>query len=792
MSAWYFNMNTAAIKSLPKIRRALSNSFSEFISDNISYEKCKSNIVNYYSSFIYVIGNENYSGLDILNDENKLSEHLHQFLGFIYSVLPTNSPYSSASIAVKLFSSIAEDKQLSIDTPKIFKITNSQIQSYISVFNELKPCKKRLNYLNGWQVKSKDSEIFNFNIGKFHDTFGDVITSKIYGAVCNYGLTLWSKTLLIKLKTLTYLLNAFSEQCNSARELEINLDAMNSYSFFERVMWSMFTKVNLSGRQPKRFFTDWSNTVIIFTQCFIDTGIFDEPIYPILTPEFREDSQPIAKLSQGGKLSASEEKLWLANIPLHIKDEQVINDIENRLRVSEEHVRSAFHEQLLIIQKRHDRNSNLLKTGRIKTELHKNLLNSKKVQMGKSHISNVVTTFNFYGINSYLSDYFSFLKGHGTNTLTSDELQAELNLPSTDTLGALCTLLVLEHPSLTPSTLEAWELYNSQGEQVGYKSSGNGEVIVVNKKRKGINDAEQVIPLNEYSQAIVQTIITHTKFARDYLKANPSTKLVKKSDWRKMLIIADYSKAEWQSRFAKNVLNKGSKSFYRRWIAEYSNNLLSDSDKSLLSLTISFRSARRLRAIRIYIQTRSLKAVSEALGHKEVDMPLLSRYLPESLISFFNARWIRQFQNALVYHAMKDSEYLFESIDIKPEYLEEFLKNHRINDIPALFEKFKTTSENNLLNSALTEQPEFDEVTFTVTTPLLQILIAIKTIVDESKLKANKDVFKDIVSTWYEAATFLLTDLDLESRENKERQAMLDRAKQNPLDIAYFRRALLC
>ncbi|HCE3245590.1 hypothetical protein [Vibrio parahaemolyticus] len=785
-------MNTAAIQTLPKVQNALSKSLSKLISDSVSSKRHKSSILNYYSSFVYVIGHENYTGMDILNDAYKLSKHLHQFLGFIYSVLPIEGLYNTARQALNAFTSIAEDKQLSIDIPKIYNIPTSVTQEYISKFNALKPCRKRLNYLNGWQVTSKEGQTYNFTIGQFHETFGDVITSKIYEAVCNYGLTLKSKTLDGKLKYLSYLLNAFTQHSDSKKDLETQLDAMNSHHFFERVMWSMFTRTNRIGNKPKRFFIDWSSMVTAFTQCFIDSEIFDEPISPFLTPNFKEDSQPIAKASIGGKLTASEEKLWLANIPLHIKDEEVIQIIEDRLRVSEEHVRSVFHKQFLAIKERHERNQVFIKTGRIKTTTNKGLSMSERVPMGKANLANVIATFHHYGINGISSKYSYFLRSYGENKLKSDELQTELNLPTTDTLGALCTLLVLEHPALTPSALESWELYDAQDQQVGYKRSGHNNVIVVCKDRKGADNAQQVIILNEYSQEIVETMIAHTAFAREYLKANPSSEPNRQNEWRKMLIKAAYHKAEWEDRFGKNMTNKTSTSFFRRWVADYSHSELSNSDKSLLSEVVSLRSARRLRAIRIYIETRSLRAVSEALGHKMVDMAILSRYLPESLMTFFNARWIRQFQNALIYQAMENSEYLFEAIDISPEYLDEFLKNHRINDIPALFDKFKTTSEHTLATSEDTEQPEFDEVTFTVTETLLRVLIAIKSVVDESKQKNDKQTFKDIVSTWYEAATLLLTDLDLDSRQNYERKALLESAKGNPLDPEHIRGALLC
>ena len=257
-----------------------------------------------------------------------------------------------------------------------------------------------------------------------------------------------------------------------------------------------------------------------------------------------------------------------------------------------------------------------------------------------------------------------------------------------------------------------------------------------------------------------------------------------------MLIKADLKKASWCFGFSGNIATALMGSAYRQWVYNHPSSMHED-DKLLLSKSVGLRSGRKLRAIRTYIKTHSLREVAEILGHETVNVDLLNKYLPSALMDFFNARWIRQFQNALIYTAMQESDYLFEAVDIKPENLDEFLQNHGIHDIPKLFDKFKNDAT---LSLAEKEDPRelFDEVTLTITKNVMRVLIAIKSIVDSSKEAQDGQTFRDIVSTWYEAATLILTDDARENTINVERSQLIAIAKKSPLDIQFVVGALTC
>jgi len=249
-------------------------------------------------------------------------------------------------------------------------------------------------------------------------------------------------------------------------------------------------------------------------------------------------------------------------------------------------------------------------------------------------------------------------------------------------------------------------------------------------------------------------------------------------------------KARWCFDFSANIRIAMMSSPYRQWVYNHPSSMHED-DKLLLSNSVGLRSGRKLRAIRTYIKTNSLREVAEILGHETVNVDLLNTYLPSALMDFFNARWIRQFQNALIYIAMQESDYLFEAVDIKPENLDEFLQNHRIHDIPKLFGKFKNDATLSLVDKE-ESRVIFDEVTLTITKNVMRVLIAIKSIVDSSKESQDGQNFRDIVSIWYEAATLILTEDARESTINLERSQLIAIAKKSPLDIQFVVGALTC
>lgn len=333
-------MNPVAIKSLPAVQNAISPAFKKLLLDN-STKSYSGVVVNYYAAYISTFKSGSYGALDILNRPELLLKQLRCFVGFIYSQCDCKKAYDVAYPVIKTFEALTKHE---INIPQLSSVeVNEGIGQCIDEFKSLQVSPDRLAYLDGWQIKSKEDKAFNFAIGAFHEAFGNELTADIYHHVCEYGTTQKSTSLRGCAKSLAALLNSFTTHCNSADDLRAQLKTNKLSSFLEKVMLYSFTSHLSKGNKGAVFFSSWANVINVFRICFIDSGLIDEPVRPILTPPFKKDSQPIVKIATGGKLTSNEEKLWLASIPLYIKDEVAIQVIEDRLRASEEHVRASYH-----------------------------------------------------------------------------------------------------------------------------------------------------------------------------------------------------------------------------------------------------------------------------------------------------------------------------------------------------------------------------------------------------------------------------------------------------------------
>ena len=92
---------------------------------------------------------------------------------------------------------------------------------------------------------------------------------------------------------------------------------------------------------------------------------------------------------------------------------------------------------------------------------------------------------------------------------------------------------------------------------------------------------------------------------------------------------------------------------------------------------------RASKAVQLYLIQNDTQKMAEALGHKYYRPELLSFYLPETILNFFQSRWIRIFQKGIICEAMKDSKNFFKASKFNSlEELEEFMNLHSLKNIP--------------------------------------------------------------------------------------------------------------
>ncbi|HHF2920731.1 TPA: hypothetical protein ACPJ0H_004262 [Vibrio diabolicus] len=779
-------MNTSILRELSLLNTALSGEYSNYLASAVASSVTKSHrqlVLNIYAAYCYVVEQGNYTAFNILNDSTSLNTHFQSFIGFIYDNDNINLKrrYYYCNLFKLIFRYIAQDKQLDLNDVKLSKTKITEdTKNCLAQFRQLEIDKTKADYLNGWQVVSKEGKSIEAHLDTLYVHFGEEFTNKVHLALQNYAFTQKSTSMIKVLGLFKILFVGISTVYNEREGLTIEalLSRNHVQLFFHKVYKVLFVRSQAAQHCPKSFHSRWRDIINRYEECFVNTDIFSEPHKPFIVPDWKDPKDKAPTFSVGGNTTQTENNRWFANIPLKIKDEEAVSIIQQRVERDMAHIRHVCLLKFDELLEREDRNKAFLNTGLVKplsvnshnTQYHNNV--------GADKLNNTVATFYVHGIDAK-QHYSSFLGFFGD----TKRLITELNLPTTSTLNTLLTLLVMEHPLITPSWLARWELFDAHGNKVGYKQVGNQYIAVSYKSRKGATNAQQEVVLNQFSKSVVEFLIQHTHIAREYLKQKGDV------NWRKMILTATYSNVICPSNL--NTTLHYANDFYD-WLRDKSlfdkNSDITLEDAQVISDIHSLRSIRRHCGFQIYLETRSMNAVAEALGHEKKDAELLTSYLPKPLMDFFNDRWVRQFQNAILLEAMKDSVYRLDAVNMSAEDIEEFLNNHGISNIPEHFDHgfVQQTANDNETSESLA----FEQLTYTISTSLLQLLIAIRVIVESSDDECS---FLDIVFHWYQSAVFILDTLNSGKHSaDTDLMEMLDIANNNKLDTDSVKGALLC
>ncbi len=781
-------MNVKTLNERSLLKTALSVEYSNYLTlaAEFSVTPCHIQVpLNVYSAYCYLVKQGNYSALEILSDSSSLNAHFQSLIGFVYNYddITIKHRYVIGNRLKNLFCYIAQDKHLTLDEVKLstLKITEDA-SSCLAQFRKLNIDKTKADYLDGWRVLSKEGKEHEAHLDTLYVNFGEAFTNKVHLALKNYAFTQKSSSLTSALIDLKKLFVGFSTVYSDRECLTIEalLSRNHVQLFFHKLFKVLFVRSQAAHNCPKDFHIRWRNTINYYTECFINTGVFAEPHKPFIVPGWKDPKDEAPTFSIGGNVTQPENLRWFANIPLKIKDEEAVSIIQQRVDRDMAHVRHVCLLKFLELLEREDRNIAFQSTGSVKPLDSSNSNNYQyKNFVGEDKLENTVATFYAHGIAAKGTGYLSFLGFDGD----ARQLNTELNLPTKSTLNVLLTLLVMEHPLITPSWLAKWDLFDVNGNMVGYKQVGNQHIAVSYKSRKRSTNAQQAVVLNEFSKSIVEFLIQHTRMSREHLKQKGNV------NWRKVILTATTANAIRPSNL--NTTLSCESDFYD-WLQdkslfdESSDITLKDA-KAIFDIH-SLRSIRRHRGFQIYLETRSMDAVAEALGHEKKDANLLTSYLPKPLMDFFNARWIRQFQNAILLEAMKDSVHRLDAVNMSAQDIEEFLSNHGISNIPEHFDHGFT--QQTTTDSEVSESLGFDQLTYTISTSLLQLLMAIRFVVESSD---DEESFLDIVAHWYQSAVFVLDTLSSGKHSaDDDLMGMLDIATNNTLDTDSIKGALLC
>lgn len=374
----------------------------------------------------------------------------------------------------------------------------------------------------------------------------------------------------------------------------------------------------------------------------------------------------------------------------------------------------------------------------------------------KANFARMAAKFNKSGYSPELARTFARPLG---------DAAFHFGLPQTGALLPHMALLVIAHPLLTPSFFDNCELYDKHGHLNGLIESDNGPILQGHKFRRGPKLAQQVVHLTPATFELVKQIIALTTPLRDYLKEQGD------DNWRKLFLTCGQGFG-----YPKGVKSTGltADKFRVRALEEefVSMGLVPSHDARAFVKRFSLISLRATAAVLSYIENPDLGAFAKRLGHAEFNWQLMSRYMPAPLLAFFQERWVRLFQHAIIATAMQGSHLELRATGFDTmEQLHEFLKNHAL--------KLHPRSAANDLSFTPPEKPnakntagETDAVVFGVTVENLTMLLSLSLAVEESTVPVGP-----IASYWSDFGRRLVGYIDSTDENSVDLHDLLARAR---------------
>lgn len=478
-----------------------------------------------------------------------------------------------------------------------------------------------------------------------------------------------------------------------------------------------------AGTEITLLVTNWRNEFLFFIREFlVPSGLFGEPYGSLPSPEPRKKLGHQTHISKTADGIAVKNKL-ITPVPLQTTDSEAMEILFRQIEEDFNLIKDWATWATVDIWRRYLRRLALAPIGKVRKvfpsgsfihyapgETKQSQLNDPK---NPEYLQNAAATFAHYGfLSSQESDLISRLFPPPRN-----QTAIELALPTTGTLLPHCVLLVANHPKITPSFLEKFELYDKHGQRVGLQKTDSGYVLDGRKDRKGPIDGQQVVLLTPETTRIVFQIILLTNPLRKYLR--------KCSDdsWRNLLLTS-------QQGFAypmpiKRLATDTSHTHRLEALAESLGNVSKLPYEARLKYVqrFSLPAVRAQSAVLIYLTERSAAKMSEALGHKKYSPRLLDRYLPQPIRDFFQERWIRIFQTGIIVEALKDSPHLLRASGFdNMEELDNFLLKHVLRTINVSSESPSKSAE----DSARRHKVAQKEVIFGLTPEILTAMIGLQ------------------------------------------------------------------
>ncbi|NNB55727.1 hypothetical protein [Pseudomonas fragi] len=613
--------------------------------------KIKPTIIAYLNSYFHIIG--------IYLDEKVFSslEEIEEAVDGLEGYLLSNTKFTKVFVAqilnkaVLVLAAMLGIKWTRSDRKTIQTLEMRQ-QNSLRYYESIQKSEHLLKYYSGWWFQCREGKTKFVNLIGPYLCYGEKLTYHILDLIeCDFS-RFSHHSCITRQVHLKRILSLMCKLYPNREKLSLLQDGKNVNEFVEILFANQRSNITSKGLDVKTFYKGWPTTIAVFNELLTETAIMSAPEWNLLCPTYKSASECNVKEEQ-----MIFDKAFI-DVPLNFSDEKAFNAfksaLDEELSFIEESCMYAFKKEI----------DSHLETAE-KSRLGKVITNFLGLQLGVDFTEcDVCRTWQEFTYSIAKTGIFKVIPARKFLQIVKP-LRAHTLLPALH-------LLVQHHPIITPSWLTEFELFDSSGQQVNYTQSGDNWIATGFKPRaKG--QEQQSIVLTNTTKCIFDEIIKITKDARDYLRS------IGDDSYRRLLlsggrglqtpshidIITPVGKMNSDIPLRNTMLGKISRTFPRERVER-------------IVARLSPRTLRDAVAIQIYLQTMSMEAVAVALGHATGETNTGERYIPSMLRYYMMERWLRLFQNAIVYEAMRDSPYMLDAMDFSTlQELDDFLLAHK-------------------------------------------------------------------------------------------------------------------
>lgn len=560
------------------------------------------------------------------------------FIGALSCKTFVNASDITRDSYVRCFSS-ALDSML-VEVPNLVSKFDRNVS--LSLWRQMRIDPLQREYYQGWRIKSKaGKQGGNLRLAWAWNTLGSDSVRALHATAIGFSERYEAKSGCNFAPVFNDLLAYLESNYPETTEAHLG-DPSFTTKLIEGFCRSFFEQKVEAGNCLETTIKRWNDALPFLDATLLGSGVFARPHrnFPYVEPSRKIGAESKLAINEDGVLV--KDKL-IIDVPLNLTDDEVIKLLFEKINRDVEIVLNWAHRQASSLLARFEGNSG---------------------------------EFDYMDFDL---DSVQIRSKYRTTTLkkaTTTEIAYRLGLPSSYSLEPFIYLLINEHPSITESFLLSLELYDKHGKLVGLETTDARTYFVGYKKRRGGKKAMQRIALSEKAVTIIDQVVKLTEPLRNYLKAKED------NNYRYLFLSCRTGfcyPAPIRSSLSGTFGLHAAIDTRREQFIEIINN----GDEKAAEGLVMRLSPTRFRAtvgLQVYLETGSAKSMSEALGHTKYKPDLLSHYLPEPILAFFQSRWIRIFQKGIVCEAMKDSPLLLRASNFKSiEELDSFLNRHMLS-----------------------------------------------------------------------------------------------------------------